>query len=145
MEFTSENKNSSSAFKSSSKNATKLILAVQPMIRTKDPLTKTKEIKSTEINQHKKYSDQNFGNQNFFMDSLKFRISRNNYEKITKHETEVSAVKRKIAEIFPFIQEEPLDLRTKKNKKVDVYPKSLINYESPSSSHLQLTKKFRKG
>ena len=117
------------------------------MVRTDDNLTKTKEIKNTEMKPNKNYSKSNFVTNDFFMvkPSLKFRISKRSFEKITKHETEMSTVKRKVAEVSPFIQKEPLDLRCEKISKINNYPKSSINHECSESTQREFSKEFEKG
>ena len=146
-EFTKGSKNNSSTYESLSKGSSKPILAVQPMMRIKEPEKNEKQPKHTKINQHGKYLEKNFVNSNLFMvkESLKFRISCNSYEKITKHETEIPNVKRKVAEVLPFVEEKPLDLSMKKNTNVKFNPMSLINHECSTSNQLEFSKELEKG
>ena len=142
-EFTKENNNNSNVHKSSSKCGLKPILAVKPTIRPNNLDTnKTKQIESRE-----KFTKTNAINNHLFAinDSLKFRISSNKYKKITEHENEISAVKRKIAEVSPFVEEKPLDLRIKIKTKVNFHPTKLINHECSKVNQLGFSMEFGNG
>lgn len=121
------------------------MLAVQPMLRIKEPETSLHQ--NSEINRREAFVKTNLIKNNLFMvkEPLKFRISSNGYEKITKHESEVSTVKRKVAEVSPFVDEQPLDLSMKKNTKANLNPMPLINHERSKSNQLKFSEEFGKG
>ena len=125
--------------------SSKPILAVQPMLRIKEPGMNLHP--KTETNRHETFVKTNLIKNNLFLvkEPLKFRISSNSYEKITKHESEVSTVKRKIAEVSPFVEEQPLDLSIKKNTKADLNPMPLINHECSKSNQLKFFEELGKG
>jgi len=133
-----------SAYKNLPNCISKPMLAVQPMLRIKEPETSLHQ--NSEINRREAFVKTNLIKNNLFMvkEPLKFRISSNGYEKITKHESEVSTVKRKVAEVSPFVDEQPLDLSMKKNTKANLNPMPLINHERSKSNQLKFSEEFGK-